>query len=385
VDQVRRGALEGLERAMNDDDPQMWDIPEHTRAKHQILDRYLGGWYPILSKFNKRVLYIDGFAGRGRYNDGTEGSPLVALRRLLDHRHLPAMQNTEFVFLFVEHNKSNADSLQDEINKLKAQYPTWPSNIRETVMHSTFEQEMESIVDLLREQKKRLAPAFIFVDPFGWTRFPMTLLGDLMQNPKSEIFVNFMVGHVMRFADWDQQSLQIEELFGIPQNEVMTDYVPGTNRVEYLRGVYVRELSRRAGFKYMQSFAMINHTGNISYYLVYGTKDPTGMKKMKDAMWHVDPVGDYTFSDRIAGQNVLFTPDPDLRPLDQELLRHYAGRTGVTADEMGWHAVLHTPYRETHVRPRLKILEDTGQITVIRPPGKRQFSAGVVVSFPPIT
>jgi three-Cys-motif partner protein len=82
---------------VKDDNSKLWDIPEHTRAKHQLLDRYLGGWYPILSKWSRRVLYIDGFAGRGRYNDGSEGSPLVAIKRLLDHRHLPAMQNTEFV------------------------------------------------------------------------------------------------------------------------------------------------------------------------------------------------------------------------------------------------------------------------------------------------
>jgi three-Cys-motif partner protein len=365
-------------------DPKVWDIPEHTRAKHQLLDRYLGGWYPILSKWSRRVLYIDGFAGRGRYNDGSEGSPLVALRGLLEHRHLPAMQDTEFVFIFIEHNKSNTESLRAEIDGLKAQYAPWPLNIHESVRHSTFEDEMHSIVTLLREQKKRLAPAFVFVDPFGWTRFPMSLLGELMQNPKSEIFVNFMAGHVMRFADMEQHGQQIEELFGIPQAKVMQDYVEGMNRVEYLRDVYVRELRRRARFPYMQSFAMINHTGNVSYYLVHGTKDRLGVKKMKEAMWHVDPIGDYTFSDRLAGQDVLFS-DPDFRPLDKELLTHYAGRCGVPADEMCWHAVLNTPYRETHVRPRLTKLEKAGAIVVNRPPGKRQFSEGVTVDFAPIT
>jgi three-Cys-motif partner protein len=131
---------------VKDDDNKLWDIPEHTRAKHQLLDRYLGGRYPILSKWSRRVLYIDGFAGRGRYNDGSEGSPLVALRRLLDHRHLPAMQNTEFVFMFIEHDKSNAESLQAEIDGLKARYSPWPPNIRESVRHSTFEAEMHSTV-----------------------------------------------------------------------------------------------------------------------------------------------------------------------------------------------------------------------------------------------
>jgi three-Cys-motif partner protein len=41
------------------------DADEHTLAKHDILREYLEAWLPIMSKWNRRLLLIDGFAGPG--------------------------------------------------------------------------------------------------------------------------------------------------------------------------------------------------------------------------------------------------------------------------------------------------------------------------------
>ena len=57
----------------------LWEIDPHTRAKHEILQRYLEAWFPILSSYHHRIVYIDGFAGPGRYKGGELGSPIIAL------------------------------------------------------------------------------------------------------------------------------------------------------------------------------------------------------------------------------------------------------------------------------------------------------------------
>ncbi|HKW32565.1 MAG TPA: hypothetical protein VJN92_06145 [Candidatus Acidoferrum sp.] len=44
----------------------IWRIDPHTQSKHTILRRYWEAWLPIMTKYNQRVLYIDGFAGPGR-------------------------------------------------------------------------------------------------------------------------------------------------------------------------------------------------------------------------------------------------------------------------------------------------------------------------------
>jgi hypothetical protein len=38
----------------------IWQIDPHTQSKHTILRRYWEVWLPIMTKFNQRVLYIDG-------------------------------------------------------------------------------------------------------------------------------------------------------------------------------------------------------------------------------------------------------------------------------------------------------------------------------------
>ncbi|MGL5826279.1 MAG: three-Cys-motif partner protein TcmP, partial [Nocardioides sp.] len=81
-----------------DSDPKKWDYPPHTQAKHAILANYLGAWYPILSSTRGRILYLDGFAGRGRYQGGEPGSPIIALDRLLGHSAWDRMKHREFVF-----------------------------------------------------------------------------------------------------------------------------------------------------------------------------------------------------------------------------------------------------------------------------------------------
>jgi len=52
----------------------IWQIEPHTTAKHQILGRYLHAWFPILGRFNRKLVYVDGFAGPGCYLDGEPGS-----------------------------------------------------------------------------------------------------------------------------------------------------------------------------------------------------------------------------------------------------------------------------------------------------------------------
>ena len=65
----------------------IWDLESHSRAKHEILKRYLQAWVPILGQSSySELLYIDGFAGPGRYSKGEDGSPIIALRAALEQK-----------------------------------------------------------------------------------------------------------------------------------------------------------------------------------------------------------------------------------------------------------------------------------------------------------
>jgi three-Cys-motif partner protein len=101
--------------------PTVWDADPHTLAKHGILRRYLDAWLPILTRqaallrrqfgnLNSReILYIDGFAGPGKYTGGEKGSPVIALEAAIQH-------NAEFPIpvrmLFIELEKARFEHLQ---------------------------------------------------------------------------------------------------------------------------------------------------------------------------------------------------------------------------------------------------------------------------------
>jgi hypothetical protein len=53
----------------------IWPIEPHTSAKHQILRKYLDAWLPIVGTYNKRIIYIDGFAGPGEYAGESRARP----------------------------------------------------------------------------------------------------------------------------------------------------------------------------------------------------------------------------------------------------------------------------------------------------------------------
>lgn len=108
----------------------VWPLDPHTAAKHAILRRYLDAWIPIMSRHNGRVLYIDGFAGPGVYENGEPGSPVIALDAALGQaRHISG----EMYFIFIEENQARCDNLRVQIAQREL-----PAKLRVEVVHGRF-------------------------------------------------------------------------------------------------------------------------------------------------------------------------------------------------------------------------------------------------------
>lgn len=105
---------------MTDNLPTVWHAEPHTFAKHAILERYLQAWIPILSRQSHRVarrsqeiLFIDGFAGPGIYDNGQFGSPVIAISAALDHKiNFPVPVR----FLFIEQDEKRFVSLNNVLS-----------------------------------------------------------------------------------------------------------------------------------------------------------------------------------------------------------------------------------------------------------------------------
>src|SRR5215813_12195612 len=156
------------------------DLEPHTGAKHALLRFYLERWFRILATANRKLNYIDGFCGPGRYKGGEPGSPLVAL----DVARGVANRVDRISFLFTDEDKARIEHLKSELAATNI-----PGNFHVVTKNEEFAQSLTNILNKLEDSGERLAPTFVFIDPFGFAGVPYQLVKRILQKPKCETFI----------------------------------------------------------------------------------------------------------------------------------------------------------------------------------------------------
>lgn len=263
-----------------------------------------------------------------------------------------------------------------EIDALKAtrSVPGW---VKIKLVHGEFALVMAELLDSLESGKHRLAPTFLFVDPFGFGGVPMKLIGRVLNNPSCECFVTFMYEPVARFLSHPQEAIQanFDDLFGTPEwRMVLDEKDPGDRRRKTIE-LYRQQLMEVAQLPYVRTFEMLNEGNRTEYFLFFGTKNQKGFSKMKESMWRADPVQGRVFSDLTdTRQEVLLRPEAELAPLRARLLERFRGRGWVPIEQVELFVLTETPYSEAiHLRRRtLTPMEQDGLLGASRMDGKRR-------------
>jgi three-Cys-motif partner protein len=348
----------------------VWKLTPHTAKKHEILRRYFQAWLPILATTQRRLLYIDGFAGPGEYQGGAPGSPLVILNAARDHRF---KFTSELVCVFIESRKDRYDHLLGLLDKTNS---TLPRNIKFQAIHGTFNEQLTQIFANVDEQKRRLAPTLAFLDPFGFSQTPFGTIVKLMKNPMCEVFVNVMYEEINRFLSIPDQARHFDSLFDRPEWRQVIEHSDPVERFRGLHDLYLKQL--RTVAKYARSFLMVNMSNMPDYLLFFATNNLMGLKKMKEAMWKVDPTGEFQFSDYTDAdtQLQLFGAKPDFELLRRAIARKFS-RTEIAIEVVEEWVLSETPYLDTHIRKHaLTPMErDDEKVSVVNPkPGRRRFT-----------
>ena len=356
----------------------LWEIEPHTKAKHEILRRYLGAWFGILGSKIPKIVYIDGFCGPGRYKGGEEGSPVIAVKEALKHTSL--MANSDVNFLFIDERQDRIDHLKSELNLLNP-----PNNFHLDSRVNEFENTLTQILDNLDQRGRQLAPTFAFIDPFGFKGASFALTRRLLNNPSTEVFINIMVNYVNRFATHPDATDRdhVKNLLGATDEEI-NNVVSSSDRILAFRQLYQSKLRQYARF--VRFFEMRDYNNNVIYYLFFAGNHPRGHAKMKEAFWKVDSQGGFRFSDRTdPNQPVLFEIDPSTA-LALEIKKHFAGTTKWSEEVINY-IVDETAYTESHCKRALIHLESNSEISVDANKNdgskrrKTTFPDGVIIHF----
>jgi three-Cys-motif partner protein len=335
----------------------IWAIEPHTSAKHQILRKYLDAWLPILGTYNKRIVYVGGSAGPGCYTGGEPGSPIVALQAALTHQaKLPG----ELVFLFIEKDEARVDSLTAEIAKLQL---TGAFKVR--VERGEFADKLGAMLDDLDKTTSQIAPTFALIDPFGLSGIPYALIQRLLSKNKCEVLVTVMVDSINRWLEHPQETIKahIVETFGTDESIKIAE---GTgDRVTELKNLYHRQLNKAA--KFVRYFEMRDHDSRLVYYLFFASNNSLGHLKMKEAMWKVDPFGEFSFSDSTdPNQTLLFALEPPMAPLAADMAAKFRSAGQVPVKRVEAYVQDGTAYLRKHMGEALLQLETDEKLNVAK-------------------
>jgi three-Cys-motif partner protein len=348
----------------------IWAIEPHTKAKHEILRRYLSAWFPILASKNKRIIYVDGFAGPGRYSGGEPGSPVIALGVAAHHSQVQA---GEVVFWFIDERRDRILHLTQELRQRSI-----PPHFKVHTETGRFDTKLVEVLDLIEDRGSQLAPTFAFIDPFGFSGIPFRLISRLLRHQKSEAFITFMVDAINRFLEHPDDSVQqhIVEAFGT--NEAIRVARSPGDRISQLRALYQQRL--RMAARFVRYFEMRDRQNRVQYYLFFATNHELGHIKMKEAMWALDPDGEFSFSDATNPNQLVLFENDSTATLAADLRSKYEGRGKVVVSEVRKYVENETPYLRKHMRTSLLREEEAGRIRVDpQKPNGRKRKAG---SFP---
>lgn len=316
---------------MKDKRPSYWK--EYTNlqfVKHKLIREYLKGWFPKLGSWCGKILYVDTHAGRGAHVSGEEGSPLVALRTFLDHSWRDKiLTRCEVRFMFIELDETNAGRLQEEIERLGK----LPANVAYNIYAEDAFGLLSKVADEFERSGSRLAPCFMFVDPYGFS-IPCEVLQRIKKHSRSELLITFIwreLDMAMRQANAPRGLREkVNAVFGGEDWNSIVAIDDFDARGE----AAVQLLKRKIGARWATYIRMLGDNQKTRYFLLHMTDHESGRDLMKEVVWKCCPgVGYYARKRDNPKQQYLIKPEPDLREL-RSWLRHKLSRRPCTWAEL---------------------------------------------------
>jgi len=261
-----------------------------SRIKHSILGRYLSLLLGKLGRPGEHVFYVDGFAGQGRYENGEDGSPLIAAKLAAN-----PVQTSRREVLRCINVEENADTYA---NLVEATQPYVEQNIVTNLL-GTFEDHLPAILKQIKNY-----PTFFFIDPFGTESAEISTLQTIARRSgKTEVLVRYDDTRVKRLIAWaknnrgclEKRHRKTAEAFFTRVGKLTSDAAleaflhDDPKAREALITGYISEVKRRKVFGFGIHYPVRNpDTGGHHYYLAHFCDHEDGYCYMANFMAEVE-------------------------------------------------------------------------------------------------
>lgn len=339
------------------------EVKDASKIKGQIVAKYFSAWATIISNSSQGdVAYIDLFCGPGRYDDGTESTPLLVLKKAIENPTI----HSRFISIFTDKEQAHIESLQNEINKLHGL-----SSLKNKPQVRCLEIG-DQVVAIFKERK--IVPSFVFLDPCGYKGLSLDLVNATIKDWACECLFFFNYNRINAAIDNDNVEEHVVNIFGPERAKYLRKQLIGlspykreTNILEALK-----DALRETHGKYIQSFC-IKHDDRdrTSHYLIFVTKHFKGYEIMKEIMakfssYTIEDVPSFEFNSH--RKTDLF--DHPFKELKDTLLSEYTGKTEKMVDIYEQHSIGKCYIKKNYKQALLDFLHED-KIKVVKPDGKK--------------
>jgi three-Cys-motif partner protein len=354
-------------------DDRFWKQPELPSVfKHTLLDKYVPQFAGMTGSRaqDRRVVFLDGYAGRGRYQDGSPGS---AERILRIAQQQSANGTVSWTCYFVERDEDDAAQLATVVDEYARQ------GVQATAHRGV-------VLDVLNEVVRDAtnSPLFLFLDPCG-LGVPYERLVELLRNkrrttwPPTEILLNFSLaavrrigGHVGSQLGSEASQRRLDQALGGPWWRAEVASGVTTEAVAVIASTFCQQLSRNSGMELVSVPVRREPTHQPLYHLVFGTRSPYGLWVFGDSVAQATQAWWDTIEQQETQQTQLTlfpasqTQHPSLDTVKRQAIPTIAHNLeAILQDHASFRVVDHTrrvfgsyygQVRETVVRDAIKLL-----------------------------
>ncbi len=194
-----------------------------SEVKANIITKHFDTWSNIVLKkaitLGQRIAYMDLYCGPGRYDDGTESTPLLVLKKAIAKPELAK----HLITIFNDDDPKHVAKLEAEVKNLPGikTLAFEPAILNTTVGQSTADYFL----------KNPTVPCFTFIDPFGYTGLTLDLIKGVTKNWGCDCIFFFNYHRINRalsspiFSEW------MSALFGKERTDELQKQLQGINAI----------------------------------------------------------------------------------------------------------------------------------------------------------
>jgi len=249
---------------------------EDTNVKLELYEDYLTEWLPVFISsdfpFRKTVNILDLFCGPGKDEQGTFGSPLLALKVLKKYEGFVFKTTAKINLYFNDKNP-------EFIEQLKANVEEIGYNKKKIELHfssSEFDDYYPSIKTITKNSAN-----LIFLDQFGIKYVTQEKFSELVQLRVSDLIFFISSSTFKRFHNDEN----VNKVIGIESEEIQEMDFYKIHRLvhqAYLNFVPDHHSYGLAPFSIKK--------GTNVYGLIFGSGHPLGLEKFLDICWQKDEI-----------------------------------------------------------------------------------------------